>query len=408
MKPEDILLIKLITGCFKNKAVLDTDLEKYDWAYIYREAIMHNISELLYYSITQVYGISLEKSFIDSWQKNSLFSGIRQHMNVNEISGVISLLNNEGAPVMPLKGLFYRDLYPSPELRTMGDFDLLVKKEDYDKAYSLLCNLGYEPKRQSSSKETHFFHKSKQMIELHWLVFDPDCLENIESFEASVWKNSVPYNINGVETRILSINDQLVHIFIHMVFHIKFSGFGIRQLCDLVLLMDSKGNEIDWSYFTEYMLLFNIKKFADAIMVMCSKYFLMSIPEGYKLTYECNMFSEHLLEDVFSSGVHGRKTEIRSRVNEMIAFKKKDMDKAPVRISQYFSFMFPAGAQLSEKYSFARKNPLLLPVVWIGRLLTSLRRKNLFKTVVFYLKLPKGAIKLYKKRSRLLKDLNLR
>ena len=35
----------------------------------------------------------------------------------------------------------------------------------------------------------------------------------------------------------------------HMAAHLAATGFGVRQICDLVLLVEKKGDEIDWNKF---------------------------------------------------------------------------------------------------------------------------------------------------------------
>ena len=45
---------------------------------------------------------------------------------------------------MPLKGCNMKALYPSPELRVMGDADILIRVEQYDRIRPIIQSLGFE------------------------------------------------------------------------------------------------------------------------------------------------------------------------------------------------------------------------------------------------------------------------
>ena len=48
----------------------------------------------------------------------------------NEFLKMSRIFADNGIKIVILKGGFMRQLYPVPELRTMGDFDVLVRKSD--------------------------------------------------------------------------------------------------------------------------------------------------------------------------------------------------------------------------------------------------------------------------------------
>lgn len=55
-----------------------------------------------------------------------------------------------GIAHMPVKGYYLRKLYPVPELRTFGDIDLLIHREDRQKVHELMLSLGYSVKQTGS------------------------------------------------------------------------------------------------------------------------------------------------------------------------------------------------------------------------------------------------------------------
>ena len=53
-------------------------------------------------------------------------------------------LEEQGIDYMCLKGINMKDFYPAPELRKMGDVDILVREADYSKVEKILETFGYE------------------------------------------------------------------------------------------------------------------------------------------------------------------------------------------------------------------------------------------------------------------------
>ena len=60
-------------------------------------------------------------------------------------------LSKSKIPHMPVKGWYLRNLYPVPELRTFGDIDILINKQDRKKAdeiFTILMGDEVEPRRK--------------------------------------------------------------------------------------------------------------------------------------------------------------------------------------------------------------------------------------------------------------------
>ena len=66
---------------------------------------------------------------------------------------------------MPLKGCVLKELYPSDELRSMGDIDILIRTEQYGRIRSLMLAEGF----QEGAESDHEYHwsSSSAHIELH-------------------------------------------------------------------------------------------------------------------------------------------------------------------------------------------------------------------------------------------------
>lgn len=62
---------------------------------------------------------------------------------------VFAAFDKNGIAYMPLKGILLKKLYPCPEMRVMGDLDILIKTEQYTKIKSIFsCNRLYRNHRK--------------------------------------------------------------------------------------------------------------------------------------------------------------------------------------------------------------------------------------------------------------------
>ena len=108
----------------------------------------HNIIALCYYGAIEC-GInesSLEMRSLFNYVCQYVYTSSQQDYIAKEI---FSLFNEKHIEYMPLKGVLLREFYPYPEMRIMGDLDVLIKTEHYVKIKALLSEFEY-----SEIKET--------------------------------------------------------------------------------------------------------------------------------------------------------------------------------------------------------------------------------------------------------------
>lgn len=57
-------------------------------------------------------------------------------------------------------------------------------------------------------------------------------------FQEYIWNDARKIKVGRIDTLALSLEDQALHFCAHMASHMAISGFGVRQLADLVLLVE--------------------------------------------------------------------------------------------------------------------------------------------------------------------------
>lgn len=79
---------------------------------------------------------------------------------------IIDLFHEAGIPAVVLKGSAAAIYYPKPDYRTMGDIDLIVQPELFEKAYAVLEQKGYIHLDEMNPRHESFI-KNGIHIELH-------------------------------------------------------------------------------------------------------------------------------------------------------------------------------------------------------------------------------------------------
>jgi hypothetical protein len=367
MNITEIQLVQLLLSAIHEgkKEIDSTQIIK--WKSIIAEAEAHNVKGLLYSAINKSeYLKYVEKESLEQWKRDTLFTGISQIEHIRQISKVLKVFNKENISVIALKGLVVRNFYPNPELRTMSDADVLVKREDLNRVKKLLNDLGYI---EAETTEAHivFEHAGHYDIEVHWTLTDMNYFKGQPVFENQIWENTIKVKVGDSEALSLSFEDLAVHLCIHMAVHSVSSGFGVRQLCDLVLLVEKKGHLIDWSSFLNKIKKCGIEKFTISIFLVCTQLFNMTIPKALN---NIKLVEEELLtlliNDIFSSGVHGKRSISRMFGNQL-AYNSSNLDSlnSVGIVKKFIMLLFSPNNKLSDRYSYAKKNIILLPIAWI-------------------------------------------
>lgn len=407
MNNTQIQLVNFMSAAIYDERIEVESVEKIKWKSIIDESQAHNVKGLLYSAIKRSKHLKyIEKEDLEQWKKDTFYTGIYQIQHIKQISNVLKIFNKEKIPVIVLKGLVIRELYPKPELRTMCDADILVHKEDLNKVKKILLEVGYS---EGGVTKAHivYEHTNYPPIEVHWTITYEEFFKGEVLLENEIWENAMKVKVGDSEALSLSLNDLAVHLCIHMAIHIAIGGFGIRQLCDLVLLVEKKGHLIDWSSFLNKIEACGVEKFTMAIFQTCSQLFNMKIPREFK---NINIVEKELLEplinDIFSSGVHGNRNLSRMFSNKL-AYNSHDSEENNNLgiLKRFILFLFPPVNNLSDKYAYAKKYIILTPVAWTHHLLCGIfnREYSFFSKIKFFL----STIFISRRRNKLLQWLDL-
>lgn len=402
-------IVTMLNAAIRKENAEINDYKNINWNELINEADEHKVTPLIYSSINKTNIISnIDKDTLNTLKIKVFNSSIGQSRHIKTVASVLDSFNKADIPVIVLKGLVVRDYYPMPDLRTMCDADVLVHEEDLDKVSALIISLGYTKSKEKDDHGAHLvFYKGSTVFEVHWTLINDRFFKGDKSFEDKLWDDVMEVNVGGVKALSLGLEDLAVHLCTHMAVHLAYSGFGVRQLTDLVVLVEKKGSEINWTSFIEKTKECGVYRFAMAIFAICNRLFDMEIPEAIKKEKKLkDKYIEMLIEDIFASGVYGKKDKERVFAAEF-AFDQGEgaADGTSSIIKKFFKLLFPPVSSMSDKYSYAKKHKIFAPIAWIHHLFEGIVNKEYsFSSKV---KMAISTVSVANKRNRLLKELEL-
>ena len=371
--------IDLLSDSIRNE-VCKKKYDNVDWNELINLSRKHKIEGLIYSALNKAELLeNIDEDKVKDLKKEVFFTGVTQISNMSKLEKVFNEFSKENVPVIVLKGLVVREYYPQPEQRSMSDADIFVKAKDINKSKKILIDLGYTEIDAEASHHIKYIKSGYPMIELHWHVMKRDGFsDELDLFEDDIWDRTIEVKVKGAKVLSLGYEDLALHLCMHMAAHLAASGFGVRQIVDLVLLVEKKGHLIDWTLFINKAEEFGFKKFIIIMFKICNILFSMDIPKEmavYKIDDE-EMF-ESLISTIFDGGVYGKK-DMASNFANQVAFnyKGKDSNATIGAIRRYFRFIFPSIETMSDKYSYARKIRILTPIAWIHHLFSGIFRKE--------------------------------
>lgn len=365
--------ISLLSSGIRNKDVF----KKYDdvnWNEVLQLAKLHKTEGIIFQTLSRSGLINnIEKKDLNEIKINTFKTGVNQIRGINYLYNILNIFNEVNIKVIVLKGLVIREFYPKPEHRSMCDADILIHKEDLDKTKIILLNLGYVLDKHEASHHIKFTHDIYPVIEVHWHLFKRDGFNNnLDIFESSIWENSICITMGTAKVLSLNYEDLALHLCMHMAAHLVSSGFGVRQLCDLCLLIEAKGKEMNWESFMLKSSLYGFERFNSAIILVCNKLFDVEIPSGIKVDRVINDRNiDKLISEIIDSGVHGKKDMVSNFGNQLaFNFDNKENESNRGVVKRFIRFIFPRVEVMNDKYSYAEKNIVLLPIAWMHHFFT--------------------------------------
>jgi hypothetical protein len=185
-------------------------------------------------------------------------------------------------------------------IRPTSDLDLLIRRDDIERADTLLREMGYRRAPDAHSWEfdvtydqaTFYVHEELLPVDLHWeLLSSPSFRRSSRIGSDEVWARAVEGMFDDTPVLALCREDLLLYLVLHLAVHHAFSGV-IWQL-DVALALHRYGAELDWEALVAQAMRWRVARPLFFVLEM--------ITERYRLP----LLSEELIE-LRPRGVRGR------------------------------------------------------------------------------------------------------
>lgn len=307
---------------------------------------------------------------------------------------IYRLLETRGLHPLVVKGIVCRYLYQKPDMRASGDEDLLLPKREFPKCDALLRENGFLrqlPGNGGSSPlpengdslplpdEITYIHPQNGVrIELHLKLFpeSPAIFARLNREFRSAFRTRTAVMCGGTQVHTMEPTLHIFYLICHSFKHFLHSGFGIRQLCDMILFAERYGEQIDWEYLRERLTDLNLEVFTGAILNIGLTYLGFS-PEKAHCPSE---FLNHgrdclgMLLDLLGGGVYGDSTSERQHSSNMTLTAAARGSRS--RVASVVNSLFPSPEHMKTRYRWAEDHPALLPAAYPVRIVEYLRERR--------------------------------
>lgn len=254
------------------------------------------------------------------------------------------LLTQHNVQYVVVKGQTVASYYPEPLLRQSGDIDYYCDAENFQKGQEAVANAwNVEPERDDSDKHIHFDYKGV-IYEGHFSL-----ASLYGSKRDAYWQNlldgdkATKVNINGENISTLSPTLHVLYVFLHLYHHLLALGVGLRQFCDLAVMLKNNDNlnesennreNLNLDELREHLKALGLERAFRAFGSILVDY--LGLPEkalGYSLTAKDRRYGKKILDVVMYRGNMGH-------YNKLGGFRgwKHKAESISIKLSHFWKF----------------------------------------------------------------------
>ena len=374
MERGELLFLEALKASLEARQVSwDAGIGKENMEQVLKLAQWHHVLPMIYEAVHSCPAAALMPEAMAECRKATFQLVMEQTVKTQEFLELYSHLSQKGIRPLVVKGLICRNLYPQPDCRHSGDEDVFCGEQQFSACHKEMVHFGMEPCDSSLDCYEVPYRKEDGLIyiELHKTLFaqNSDIFSDCNRIFENAFSHPDRVTVQGVEVATLAPSEHLLYLILHAYKHFLHSGFGIRQVCDMVLYANAYGDRIDWNYVQKKCKGLRAERFAAAIFAMGQKY-LTFCPE--KAHYpgswkDLRVDPDPLLEDLLRGGIYGAADPNRVHSSGMTLNAVK-ADKEGRQGRNILHTIFPPVQLVEGRFPWLRRHPKLLPVAWMLRL----------------------------------------
>ena len=268
---------------------------------------------------------------------------------MREIQRLCQAFDENGIDYMPLKGCNMKKRYPKPELRLMGDADILIREAQYPQIVPIMESLGFV--FQCESDHELIWKSSGLYLELHKRLI-PSYQKDLSPYFEDCWERS---RISEERCHMMTPEDEWLYLFTHFAKHFRDSGIGCRHVTDLWVFLRCFP-ELDEAYIDQVLEKLQLLKFHGYMKKLIKVWFEEETPEE---------LSEVMTDYIFVSGNWG------SNASSVLSGILRNAGKVGYingKAQYLWRYAFPDLENMQRRHKILKKAPWLQPGMWGVRL----------------------------------------
>jgi len=205
-----------------------------DWREVVGQAMRHKIAPYLYLRLKNLRLSELVPREIMVALREFFFRSAARNLRLySRLSKVLGLLKDEDISVIVLKGAYLDEaVYQRIGTRAFNDVDLLFRKGDLLRCQKKLMHEGYYPIQDNLP------------LDIHW---DFDLAPSpVRVDMRAIWKRARPDIIADVPVQVLSPEDLIIHLCLHLAVKNLFEYVGLRTFCDIREIIERYHGQLKW------------------------------------------------------------------------------------------------------------------------------------------------------------------
>lgn len=369
---ESELFMEALGAALKNEAVCwGGEVSAEALLSVLKIAQAHRVLPMVYQAVCHTAAAGqADPDQMRGYRRSTMQMVMLQTRRTAEFLPLLERLRAAGAEPLVVKGITCRMLYPNPDHRLSSDEDVLIPPEKFEICHQILTEYGLTaPDPEDPHEVAYRGVNSSLYLEIHKSLFPEGNVAygDLNRYFADIRQRAVVQN--GVPT--LCPTDHMLYLIFHAFKHFLHSGFGIRQVCDMMLYANTWGPEIDWLTILEQCRKIRAEQFAAGLFRIGRKYLHFS-PEtaGYPAQWQAIYVDERpLLEDILQSGIYGSTEKSRQHSSNITLNAVISQKQGKRRSGGVMKTLFPSAKDLQRRYPYLKENKLLLPVAWADRIM---------------------------------------
>lgn len=278
-----------------------------------QQAVSALVAERIIKSGTHLGDMSIIAQLLATVQRNKQISACVD----TGVAQLARLLDANDIRYVVFKGQVAALNYPVPALRTSGDIDFYVAKDDFHRAADVIENT-WKVKIYRAEGDRHWgFSHDGVKYELHYraemfgtkrhqLYFD-----NLVESDVNCGNRRV--TIDGTSVRVFSKELELLHVFKHFFNHLLVEGVGLRQLCDLCVMLNAY-EDIDRELLRHHLSELGYSRAFDATVGMGQRYLELPETAWTVASHDLEKYANRMMKEILTGGNFGRRNRKYHRI----------------------------------------------------------------------------------------------